>query len=143
MRNLTVLLVLLAAQAFAQTKGDAEAKLVAMENAWNAAQRDHDAKALEALVGDNFINTDWDGSVQDKAEFLKSIKDPSVKYTSMNNDNVAVFMYGNTAVVAGAYHLKGTKSGKPYQAHGRFTDTWIQSNGKWQCVASSSQHNAK
>ena len=143
MRKIVILLVLVSACAYAQSKGDTEAKLVAMENAWNAAQRDHDPRALDSLVGDNFINTDWDGSVQNKAEFLASIKDTSVKYMSMSNDNVAVFMYGNAAVVAGAYHLKGTKSGKPYEAHGRFTDTWVQQNGKWQCVASSSQHAAK
>ncbi len=140
MRKFIVMsLMLFAVAAFAQ-KNQTEAKLIAMENAWNAAQRDHDPKALEFLVAENFINTDWDGSVQNRAEFLASIKDPSVKYTSMTNDNVAVFLYGNTAVVAGAYHLKGTKSGKPYETHGRFTDTWVQTSGKWQCVASSSQH---
>ena len=145
MRKLAVfsLLLFLCTSAFSQAKNDTEAKLIAIENAWNAAQRDHDPKALEGLVAENFINTDWDGSVQNKAEFLASIKDPSLKYTSLTNDNVVVFIHGDAAVVAGAYHIKGTKSGKPYETHGRFTDTWVQSSGKWQCVASSSQHIAK
>jgi ketosteroid isomerase-like protein len=145
MKKLAVILVvvLMSASSFAQTKSDIEAKLIAIENAWNAAQRDHDPKALEGLVAENFINTDWDGTVQNKAEFLASIKDASMKYTTMTNDDVVVFMYGNTAIVAGAYHIKGTKSGKPYETHGRFTDTWVQTSGRWQCMASSSQHIAK
>lgn len=142
MKKIAVLLALvfLSTVAFSQARSDAEAKLIAMENAWNAAQRDHDTKALDALVADTFINTEWDGSVENKAQFLNSIKDTSTKFASMSNDNVSVFMYGNTAIVAGAYHGKGTKNGKPYEAHGRFTDTWVLMNGKWQCVASASQH---
>jgi ketosteroid isomerase-like protein len=134
------LLFLLAVFSLAQTRTEAENKLIAMENAWNAAQREHDAKAMDLMISDNFINTDWDGSVQKKGEFLQSIKDTSMKIASLTNDDMSVFMYGNTAIVAGAYHLKGTNKGKPYEAHGRFTDTWIQLNNVWKCVASSSQH---
>src|SRR3954454_18374188 len=78
----------------AQTRSDAEGKLIAMENAWNTAQREHDTKALDALVSDAFINTEWDGSVENKAQFLQSIKDPSVQLTTMTNDDVSVFVYG-------------------------------------------------
>lgn len=141
MKTLIVcLLVLVSMSAVAQSRSNTEGKLIAMENAWNAAQREHDTKALDALVADTFINTEWDGTVENKAEFLQSIKDPSMKLTTLTNDKVSVFMYGNTAVVVGAYHAKGTKSGKPYEANGRFTDTWVQLNGKWQCVASASLH---
>ncbi len=128
---------------WAQGHSDAEAKLIAMENAWNAAQRDHDTNALDALLADTFVNTEWDGTVENKAQFLQSIKDTSMKITSMSNDDVSVFMYGNTAVVTGAYHVKGTRGAKPYTAHGRFTDTWVQTKGKWQCVASAATHTAK
>jgi ketosteroid isomerase-like protein len=138
--SIAILLALLSVFGAAQKRTDAEEKLIAMENAWNAAQRDHDAKAMELMISDQFINTDWDGSVQNRAEFLQSIKDTSMKIASLSNDDISVFMYGNTAIVAGAYHLKGTNKGKPYEAHGRFTDTWIQMNGVWKCVASSSQH---
>lgn len=138
--GLAVALAALSMGCSAQTRSEAENKLIAMENAWNAAQRDHDAKAMELMIGDKFINTEWDGTVQNRSEFLQSIKDPSMKIASMVNGGMSVFMYGNTAVVAGAYRLKGTNKGKPYEAHGRFTDTWVQLNGVWKCVASSSQH---
>jgi ketosteroid isomerase-like protein len=133
-------LVLVSSIGWAQGRSDAENKLTALENAWSAAQRDHDVKAIEALIVETFINTEWDGSVQNKAQFLQGIKDTSVKLTTMTNDDMTVFIYGNTAIVAGAYHAKGTRNGKPYEARGRFTDTWVQTSGKWMCVASAAQH---
>src|SRR3954466_4740236 len=137
---LILLLFTLSSYVWGQSRNDAEGRLIAMENAWNAAQRDRDTGALDAMVSENFVNTDYDGSFQNKAGFLQSVKDPTVKITSAVNDNVHVLMYGNTAVVVGGYLTKGLTNGKAFEHKGRFTDTWVQIGGKWQCVASSSQH---
>ncbi len=45
-------------------------------------------------------------------------------------------MYADSAVVVGAYRTKGSYQGKPYEHVGRFTDTWVFLDGRWQCVAS-------
>ena len=45
-------------------------------------------------------------------------------------------MHGNTAVVTGAYHEKGTEKGKPYEYRDRFTDVWMNIKGRWQVIAS-------
>jgi ketosteroid isomerase-like protein len=134
------ILLLSAINLSAQAHSDAESKLLALENAWNLAQKDHDAKALESLVADTFVNTDWDGTVSNKAQFLADAKDPAYHFASVGNTDVSVFLYGNAAVVAGTYHTTGTHNGKPLDSHGRFTDTWVQINGKWQCVASATTH---
>lgn len=133
-------LLLVGVIAFAQDRSADESKLLAMENAWNVAQKNHDAGALEALVADRFINTDWDGTVSDKAQFLADAKDTAYKFDSVGNTNVSVIIYGTTAVVAGTYHTTGTHKGKPFDSHGRFTDTWVLTNGKWQCIASATTH---
>lgn len=119
----------------ASTAAD-ESKLVALENAWNQAQLHHDAQALEALVGDTFIYTDYDGTVMDKRKFLDDIKDVSYRATLVTNEDVKVHLYQNAAVVFGTYHTKGTYKGKPFEHRGRFTDTWIYSKDHWECVAS-------
>jgi len=113
-----------------------ESKLIALENAWNQAQLNHDARALETLVGEKFIYTDIDGSVMDRARFLDDIKNTSYHDTLVTNEGVWVDMYGEAAVVTGTYHTKGNDKGKPFEHYGRFTDTWIRQNGQWQCVAS-------
>ena len=43
---------------------------------------------------------------------------------------------GKTAVVTGAYHEKGISKGKPYEYRDRFTDVWMNKNGRWQVIAS-------
>jgi hypothetical protein len=134
----SLLLLVFMGHAFAQRPDAAaeKSKLIALENAWNQAQIHRDGKALNELVADAFIYTDWDGTVMHKAKFIADIKDPSTVMTLVANDDVEVYFYPGTAIVAGAYHAKGTSQGKPFDHHGRFTDTWILSVDKWQCVAS-------
>ncbi len=128
--------------AFAQTTKTSSspeaAKLLALERMWNEAQVNRDALAIASMIGDRFINTEWDGEVSDRGEFLADFADPKFKPSFMNIQDVKVEMYTNTAVVTGTYHTKGTYGGKPYEHSGRFTDTWIFQDGKWMCVASHS-----
>lgn len=133
-----LLLLLCLGQVFAQKTDPAveKSKLVALENAWNQAQVHRDGKALNELVADTFIYTDWDGTVMNKAKFIADIQDASTKMTLVANDDVDVYFYPSVAIVAGAYHAKGTTQGKAFDHYGRFTDTWILLKGQWQCVAS-------
>ena len=126
---------LAAAQNLPASSQKNDSLLVALENAWNQAQLHHDSKALDGLVADTFISTDNGGMFMTKAQFLADNKDLSYAPSVMTNTDERVFLYGNTAVVAGIYHAKGLNNGKPFDHYGRFTDTWIYLNGKWVCVA--------
>jgi ketosteroid isomerase-like protein len=125
-------------QAHAQKSKDdsQQTKLIVMEHLWNEAQVNRDARALDAMIGSQFVNTEYDGEVSDKAKFLADIKDPQFNLTSLNIQNLKVSMYADSAVVVGIYHTRGTYQGKPYDHFGRFTDTWVFTEGRWQCVAS-------
>jgi ketosteroid isomerase-like protein len=113
-----------------------ESKLIALENAWNQAQLNHDAKALESLVDEKFVYTDTDGTLMDKAQFLDDINDPAYKMTLVANDEIKVHSYPNVAVILGRYHAKGSYKGKAFDHWGRFTDTWVFHKNTWVCVAS-------
>jgi len=125
-------------QAAAQKSKDdsQETKLLIMEHLWNEAQVNRDARALDGMLGSNFINTEYDGEVSDKSKFLADIKDPRLNLSSLTIQDLKVNMYADSAVVVGIYHTKGTYQGKPYEHFGRFTDTWVYTEGRWQCVAS-------
>jgi len=127
---------LMVAQSGIENPSKEKSKLIALENAWNQAQIHRDGEALNTLVADTFVYTDWDGTVMNKAKFIADSKDPSVRTTSVSNDGVDVYFYPGVAVVTGAYHTRGLNKGKPFDHYGRFTDTWIMSGGQWQCVAS-------
>jgi ketosteroid isomerase-like protein len=122
--------------AAAQQSDPRGSKLVVLEHLWNEAQVNRDSASLDALVAERFVNTEYDGEVSDKAKFLADIKDPLFKPTAANIQDVKVNIFGETAIITGIYHTKGTYQGKAYDHLGRFTDTWISEHGKWLCVAS-------
>jgi hypothetical protein len=111
-------------------------RLIALENAWNQAQLHHDSKAVSDLIADEFVYTDYDGTVMNKAQFLADLKNPEYRATLIANEQTRVISYLNAAIVVGTYHSKGTFKHKPFEHYGRFTDTWLYRNNKWQCVAS-------
>jgi ketosteroid isomerase-like protein len=88
------------------------------------------------MLGANFVNTEYDGEVSDRAKFLADIKDPQFNLASLSIQDAKVSMYADSAVVVGTYRTKGTYQGKAYEHVGRFTDTWVFTEGRWQCVAS-------
>jgi ketosteroid isomerase-like protein len=120
------------------TPGDdsQSAKLIILEHMWNEAQVNRDSQALQALIADRFTNTEYDGEVSDRQQFLADIRDPQYKPASVNIQDLKVNFYPETAIVTGIYHTKGSYNGKPYDHVGRFTDTWVHDEGKWLCVAS-------
>jgi len=127
---------LVAAQSPVRDLKAEKSKIIALENAWNQAQIHRDGEALNRLVGDNFVYTDWDGTLLNKAQFISDSKDASVETTLVANDDVEVYFYPGVAIVTGAYHAKGLNKKRPFDHYGRFTDAWIMSGGQWQCVAS-------
>jgi hypothetical protein len=120
-----------------KSKDDSQqTKLIVMEHLWNEAQVNRDSRALDGMIGTEFVNTEYDGEVSDKSKFLADIKDPHFDISSLTIQDLKVSMYADSAVVVGAYRTKGSYLGKPYEHTGRFTDTWVFTEGRWQCVAS-------
>lgn len=132
---LLVLAVVAAAQDKARSSAEDKSMILALENAWNQAELHHDAAAADAILADTFISVDHHGQLQNKSQYMAGLKDTSFNPEQISNTETSVYIYGNTAVVTSAYRTKGTDNGKPFVHHGRFTDTWINLNGKWECVA--------
>src|SRR5580704_575888 len=122
-------------QSVSMAQGD-ETKIIALETLWNKMQLNHDADAMGKLLDEDFVFTDYDGTVMSKEQFLESIRDESYQLTIEASENMKLHRHGDTVVVIGATHEKGTYKGKPYQHQGRFTDTWMKKNGQWLCIAS-------
>jgi ketosteroid isomerase-like protein len=106
------------------------------ENAWNQAEERKDTKALDALLDNSLVYTDYDGTLKTKGDFLASVKASRHSPEQQVTESMGTHVYGDGAVVTGVYRVKGVDNGKPYQRSGRFTDTWIRQNGTWVCVSS-------
>jgi ketosteroid isomerase-like protein len=126
--------VLIAKQLDSKTSAD-ENRILAFENAWNSAEMRKDKTALDELLASSLAYTDYDGTFMNKTDFLASLSNSASHPELIANESVTVHAYGNSAVVTGIYHEKGTLSGKSYSRRSRFTDTWVSQNNVWQCVA--------
>lgn len=135
---LMLCLTLTAATAVPDDLDAAQTRILALENAWNQAEEHKDINALDSLLDPTLVYIDYDGSMMDKAQFMASIKQPSLHPEQIVNESMTAHVYGDSAVVTGVYREKGQKSGKPYLRRGRFTDTWVFHQGNWVCVASQS-----
>jgi hypothetical protein len=120
------------------SEGAQESRVLALENSWNQALQPKDVKAIGSLLAGEFIDIEYDGTVMNKAEYLASVKAPTVHLEHIVNESMQVQFYGKSAVVRGLDWEKGTTNGKPFLRHERFADTWINRNGVWTCVASQS-----
>ena len=116
--------------------GQEPSRILALENAWNNAELHNDAAAVQMLLADDFVMTVAEGKLYNKAEILATVKDKSYSPELLESSGMVVHPYGHTAIVTGVYHEKGIDKGKSWERRGRFTDTWVFLDGKWQCVAS-------
>ena len=113
-----------------------ESKIIALENLWNQTQIAHDADAMGKMLDDDFVFTDYDGSLMNKAQFLASIRDKSNQLSIEVSTEMKLHRHGDTVIVTGATHERGSLKGKPYEHYGRFTDTWIKHGSEWLCLSS-------
>jgi hypothetical protein len=136
-RNILLMTLTLASAAQnAKLAGHESDRILSLENAWNLAEANHDARAMNMLIADTFAYTDDDGSFMDRGEWMAHIRGGAGRYEQLGNFGMAVNVYENVAVVTGKYRWKLKVQGKEVIRSGRFTDVWIRQNVEWKCIAS-------
>ena len=90
-----------------------------------------DVKRFDEMLSDDFLNTNPDGSLVDKAGFLKQIAPPA-KISNLACHDVNVRVMGDFAIIHArtSYTLPDGRPGT-----GRYTDIWAKRGGRWLCVA--------
>ena len=119
-----------------------EKKIKGMEASWNLSQtdEDHGLKIVEEILADDFIYFNDKGVKQNKAEFLKSITETKETITEVINGEMSLTFYSdNVAIIVGSHVSKGKDiDGKAFSKTSFWTDTYMERNGKWQCIGSGS-----
>ena len=95
-----------------------------------------DASANERYLADTYVFTGPDGTVENKAQAIADLKSGDLKLQSASLDGAKVQVYGDTAVVTYSSNDKGTYKGKDISGKTRWTDVFVNQNGRWQLVAS-------
>lgn len=134
-----VIALLLSVGVAAQTASETDEgpHVLALDNSWNRALETNDTKALDLLLAESFVSIDTDGSIQNKRDFLASLKAPGYEAPAQAvTEQSKVDVYGDSAVVVGIFRAQGMHKGKPVLRRERFVDTWAKINHTWRCVAS-------
>jgi ketosteroid isomerase-like protein len=114
-----------------------KAKLKEMEDAWVKALINKDHAAVGNVIADDFAGFNPEGKHATKSQLLAEIKNEPSTLSSSTNDNMDVQVYGpNLATVSGTTTQKGKdKDGKGFTHSYVWVDTWMERNGKWECIA--------
>src|SRR5690349_5574357 len=99
-----LVLLVSAARSQAQTTSRTEKAVAALEEQWLQSQRASNPDLVAPLLADNFVSTSSEGKVTSKAKFLATQK--SIKWSSAENTDVKVTVFGNTAIATGSERLK-------------------------------------
>ena len=90
-----------------------------------------DVRRFEEILSNDFLNTNADGTLVNRAQFLAQIARP-LTVSNFQCDDVLIRVMGDFAII----HARTTYTkadGKP--GVGRYTDMWALRNGRWLCVA--------
>ncbi len=90
-----------------------------------------DVRRFDEILADDFVCSNPDGSLVDRAAFLKQTAQP-VTITGLEAHDVLVRLLGDVAIVHGrtSYtRADGTKGA------GRYTDVWARRDGRWLAVS--------
>ncbi len=114
-----------------------KSKLKQMEDAWAKALMDKDSAAVGNMVAEDFAGSDSKGAKMNKSKLLEGIKNETNTLSSSENDSMDVHVYApNLATVCGRSSEKGKdKDGKEFTRSYAWVDTWMERNGKWECIA--------
>jgi ketosteroid isomerase-like protein len=125
------------AQENAADSSAVQANLKQMEDAWVKALVTKDQAAVGNMIADDFAGFNPEGKHVTKSQLLDEAKNEPNTLSSATNDNMDVHVYGpNLATVCGTTTEKGKdKDGKEFTRSYVWVDTWMERNGKWECIA--------
>ena len=90
-----------------------------------------DVKRFEEILADDFLCSNPDGSLVDRAAFLRQTAQP-VTISGLEARDVNIRLMGDFAIIH-ARTAYTTADGR--QALGRYTDVWARRGGRWLAVS--------
>jgi peptidylprolyl isomerase len=101
---------------------------------WAEALKNNDQAALNRMLADNFVFTDDQSKVYNKAKYLEGMQ--AVHVDSYKLNDLASCSIGTTGVVTGSWTGKVTAGGKAMSSAARFTVTFAKRPTGWVMLAS-------
>lgn len=87
--------------------------------------------SLESVLDDRMVFIHSNGWTETKTEFINDIKSGKLRYKSIDVVEASARMYQGSAVIIGRGKFKVTLDGKDLDLELKYTEFYIQKNGKW------------
>jgi len=90
-----------------------------------------DVTWFDQNLSQDFLNSNADGTLVDRAAFLRQIA-PPCPVSNFSVEDVKIRIMGDAAIAHGrtTYSKPGGEA-----ASGRYTDVWVHQDGRWICVS--------
>jgi ketosteroid isomerase-like protein len=129
-----VLMAILTVGLSAARGQDTASELKALDEKLTTAFKDHDVAMLTKHIADGYIMIDPRGGAHGKTKYLKHLADSPAKFKDLEETDVKVRIFGDTAVVTGLLHVKGKVEEKEINAEYRWTRVYHKMGADWLCV---------
>ena len=127
-----------ASEAAAQRVPSTQQILEQLERDWVEAMQRNDVAFVDSVLAPEFIATYGDGSRGDRVKELQLVRDFNSQVDKWAVEDFTVKVFGQTAVVWFTQRMVGPVQGKPTEIVTRYTDVFVNRDGKWLCVSSQS-----
>lgn len=114
--------------------GAASRSLLKLEDSWASALIARDGSTFRRLLAPGFVYTE-DDRLMSRTDVLNDVVSGPDTVTAARNDGMEVHIFPPAGVVTGWLIVRGRGKGGPFEHRYRFTDTWLERNGRWQIVA--------
>src|SRR3569623_585501 len=117
-------------QTSANTQRDLDT-LTALNHDYFVSVQKGDVKRFDEILADDLMCSNPDGSVLDKAEFLKLTAQP-VTMSGLVAESVRIRLLGDFAIIHGRFN---SRSADGEERRDRYTDNWARRDGGWVAVS--------
>jgi len=128
---LTVLIAFIPGSASAASADDIEQ----LEQKRSQAIVDGDMGTLDVMYASEFFYNRAGGDSMSKAEYFGFLTSGDIKVRRVVREDVAIQVYGDTAVVSGVQHIDVNLKGKDTKVNLRYLHVWVNGAGGWKLVA--------
>jgi len=117
------------------SQGNVEQQIRTLHDQGRQAALKGDTTFLEEHLAASYFGIGGDGRLRTKAESIQDLKSGGIKYESIDERDVKVNTYGNTAIVNSTASVKLISNGKPIAGDYRATFVYVKQGGNGREVA--------
>ena len=119
-----------------QHKADTQT-LTVLNEGYVRAVGHSDVDWFEDHLAADFLNGNPDGTQSTRSQFLQQIAKPC-PVRQLRAEDVRIRLFGDTAIIRACTTFLSPDG---QSGSGRYTDIWIRSLGRWQCVSADVRRN--